>query len=150
LIRNHRGEGDQVKKLTKKRTPPKTKSASQKPHLKRGRKPSAASEPETPAGQGGVLLRDAVNDAVGKASKRIAKALVDNTCDGNSGVAHIVVKLSGADKAPPETKKKRGPQPWIQQLCSEPEWTGPWEDEDGHRDASKLPPSDYDLPDDLK
>jgi len=142
-----------VKKLTKKRTPPKTKSASQKPHLKRGRKPSAASEPETPAGQGGVLLRDAVNDAVGKASKRIAKALVDNTCDGNSGVAHIVVKLSGADKAPPvakKSKKKTKTSLYIQRLANEPEWEGPWEDEDGKRDASRLPPSDYDLPADLK
>jgi hypothetical protein len=139
-----------MKELTKKRNPPKTESASQKPRAKPGRKPSTASESETPAGQGGVLLRDAVNDAVGKASKRIAKALVKKTCDGNSVVAHIVVKLSGADKAPPEIKKKRGPQPWIQQLCSEPEWTGPWEDEDGNRDASKLPLSDYDLPDDLK
>jgi hypothetical protein len=138
-----------VKKLTKKRTPPKTKSASQKPRAKPGRKPSAASEPETPAGQGGVLLRDAVNDAVGKASKRIAKALVKKTCDGNATITRLIVGMSGADKAPPEIKKSRGPLPWVQQVCSEPELPGPWDDQ-RRRDASRLPLSDYDLPADLK
>ena len=138
-----------MKELKKKRNPPKTKSAPQKPRAKPGRKSSTASEPETPAGQGGISLREAVNDAVRKECKRIAKALVDETCDGNSGVAHIVVKLSGADKEPPEIKKSHGPQPWVIGICSEPELPGPW-DEQRKRDASLLPLSDYDLPDDLK
>jgi hypothetical protein len=138
-----------MKELTKKRNPPKTASAPQKPGATRGRKPSTESESETPAGQGGVRLRDAVNDEVGKQSKRIAKALVNKTCAGNPGVAKIIVKLSGADKAPAESKKNRGPQPWVTNICNEPELPGPW-DEQRKRDASLLPLSDYDLPADLK
>jgi hypothetical protein len=61
----------------------------------------------------------------------------------------IVVKISGADKAPVEIKKARGPQPWVTSICNEPELPGPW-DEQRKRDASLLPLSDYDLPDDLK
>jgi hypothetical protein len=136
-------------KELKKRNPPKKASAPKKPRAKRGRKPSTDSESETPAGQGGVRLRDAVNDEVGKQSKRIAKALVNKTCAGNPGVAKIIVKLSGADKAPAESKKNRGPQPWVTNICNEPELPGPW-DEQRKRDASLLPLSDYDLPADLK
>jgi hypothetical protein len=142
-----------MKELTAKPDLSETKKASRKTRSKRGRKPSATKRSKARAGRGGVRLRDAVNDVVDMESKRIAKALVDRTCDGNSGIARIVVGMSGADKAPPETakkKRKRGPQAWITRLANEPEWTGPWEDEDGHRDASRLPPSDYDLPADLK
>lgn len=123
--------------------------ATKKPRAKAGRKQTAAKEPPAPPGSGGTRLREAVNDEVGKQSKRIAKALVKKTCDGNPGVAGIIVKLSGADKAPAEIKKTRGPQPWVTNICSEPELPGPW-DEQRKRDASRLPLSDYDLPDDLK
>ena len=138
-----------MKELTKKRNPPKTASAPKKPRAKRGRKPSTDSEFETPAGQGGVRLRDAVNDEVGKQSKRIAKALVNKTVAGNSTIARMLVGISGADKAPLEIKKARGPQPWVTNISNEPELPGPW-DEQRKRDASLLPLSDYDLPDDLK
>jgi hypothetical protein len=138
-----------MKELTKKRNPPKTASAPKKPCAKRGRKPSTESESETPAGQGGVRLRDAVNDEVGKQSKRIAKALVNKTVAGNSTIARMLVGISGADKAPVEIKKARGPQPWVTNISNEPELPGPW-DEQRKRDASLLPLSDYDLPDHLK
>jgi hypothetical protein len=61
----------------------------------------------------------------------------------------LLVGMTGADKAPPEIKKARGPQPWVTNISNEPELPGPW-DEQRKRDASLLPLSDYDLPDDLK
>jgi hypothetical protein len=142
-----------MKELTEKPNPPETGSASQKPRSKPGRKGLTSKASRTRAGQGGVRLRAAVNKMVADESKRIAKALVDKTCDGNMTIGQIVFELSGVQQAALEAKKKKKKTKtslYIKQLCSEPEWTGPWEDEDGHRDASKLPPSDYDLPADLK
>ncbi len=127
-----------------------TKKASKKPRSKPGRKRTATKGRKTPAGRGGARLRDSVNDEIGKQSLRIAKALIDNTCAGDMDMAHLVLGLAGADIVPPEKKKRHGPQPWVRNICSEPQWEGPWEDEDGKRDASKLPLSDYDLADEDK
>ena len=80
---------------------------------------------------------------------QIAEALVNKAAAGNMSGTQIVVKISGADKAPVEIKKARGPQPWVTNISNEPELPGPW-DEQRKRDASLLPLSDYDLPDDLK
>ncbi|MGD0481189.1 MAG: hypothetical protein ABSA42_13530 [Terracidiphilus sp.] len=140
-----------MKELTEIPNQSEAKKASQKTRSKAGRKRTTTKGSKARAGSGGKRLRDAVNDMVGQEFKRIAKALVDKTCDGNPGVARMVVGMSGADKEPPEKKKKkRGPQAWVTRICSEPEYEGPWEDEDGKRDASKLPLSDYDLPEELK
>ena len=90
---------------------------------------------------------------VGEEADAIASILIKKTKAGNASLARLVVGMSGADKAPPETtkrKKKTKTSLYIQRLANEPEWTGPWEDEDGKRDASRLPPSDFDLPADLK
>jgi hypothetical protein len=128
-----------------------TKKAPKKPRSKPGRKRTATKGSKTPAGRGGLRLRDSVNKKVDQQFDDIAQALVDKAKKGNITGTRLLVGMTGADKAPPEKKKKRrGPQPWVRNICSEPEWTGPWEDEDGKRDASKLPLSDYDLPDDLK
>jgi hypothetical protein len=143
----------QVKQLTKKRNPPKTGSAPKKPHLKPGRKPYTAKGSKARAGSGGARLRSSINKKVGEESDAIAQALIDKTKAGNATVARIIVGISGADKAPPvakKRKKKTKTSLYIQRLANEPEWEGPWEDEDGKRDASRLPPSDYDLPADLK
>ena len=81
------------------------------------------------------------------------KSSATKTKAGNASLARLVVGMSGADKAPPEApkrKKRTKTSLYIQRLANEPEWTGPWEDEDGKRDASRLPPSDFDLPADLK
>ena len=132
-----------MKELTKIPNPPKTGKASKKPSPKGGGEISATEAPKTPAGRGAARLRNSVNTTVGDESDRIARARVDKTCDGNMTGARILVELQ---KAGSETKKKRGPQPWVARLCSEPEWEGPWDDEDTRRDASKLLPSEPDLP----
>jgi len=135
-----------MNELTEEPKPPQINKESQKPGLKAGRKSRSTKARKTPAGQGATHLRDAVNEAVDKASGRIAKALVRETCDGNASVVGIVVKLAGEPKAPRQTKKKKTKTSlYIQRLANEPEWEGPWADEDGKRDASKLPPSDFDL-----
>ncbi len=87
---------------------------------------------------------------VGKQSDAIVQALIDASIKGNPGCARLIFEVSGAKNAPPAIKKKRGPQEWVRRLCSEPEWEGPWDDEQERRDLSKLPFSDYDVPDDLK
>jgi hypothetical protein len=134
-----------VKELTKIPDPPKTGKASKKPSPKGGRKTSATNGTKTHAGRGAARLRNSVNTTVCEESDRIARAPVHKTCDRNRTGARILVELQ---KAGPEaqTKKKRGPQPWVTQICSEPEWEGPWDDEDTRRDASKLLPSEPDLP----
>jgi hypothetical protein len=139
-----------MKELTEKSNKPKTGKASQKPRAKPGRKRSTTKGSKARAGSGGARLRNSIDKKVGEQSDLIAQALIDKTKAGNATVARIVVGISGADKAPAETKKKkRGPQPWIMRLASEPELPGPW-DEQRKRDASLLPLSDYDLPEDLK
>ena len=65
------------------------------------------------------------------------------TSGGKMSGARILVELQ---KAGSETKKKRGPQPWVARLCSEPEWEGPWDDEEARRDAAQLLPSELDPP----
>ena len=152
-----------MKELAAKPSPSETKKASRKPRSKRGRKRSSTRGSKTPAGRGGLRLRDSINDKVSKQSDLIAQALIDKTKAGKMTGARTLVQLSGADKAPPEKKKKRGIRSWIKRLCSEPEWDPSMENnfdgegaitvlEDGtiKRDASKLPPSDYDVRDDLE
>jgi hypothetical protein len=84
----------------------------------------------------------------GKESDAITPAPIGKSKAGNRTGVRVIADLPGAQNGPPETKKKkkRGIQPWVERLCSEPEWEGPWEDEDGHRDASKLASSEPDLP----
>ena len=137
-----------MKELKKKPNPPKTGSAPQEPRAKRGRKRAATKEPKTPAGRGATRLRNSVNAMVDKQSDAIARALIKKTCAGNATIARLLVGISGADKAPPETRKKKKKSKWstyIQNLANEPEHQGPWEDEVNDHDASRLPPSDYDL-----
>jgi hypothetical protein len=132
-----------VKELAKIPNPPKTGKVSKKPSPKGGRKISATKAAEAPASRGAARVRNSDNTLVGDEPGRIARAPVDKTCDRNMTGARILVELQ---KAGSETRKKRGPQPWVARLCSEPEWEGPWDDEDTRRDASKLPPSEPDLP----
>ena len=138
-----------MKQPTKKRNPPKTESDPQKPHAKPGRKRSPAKQSPAPPGSGGACLREAVDKIVIDESALIAQALVNKAKKGNMTGTRLLVGMTGADKAPPEIKKARGPQPWVTSICNEPELPGPW-DEQRKRDASLLPLSDYDLPDDLK
>ena len=138
-----------MKELTKKRNPPKTASAPKKPGATRGRKSRKPKEHPVPPGSGGVLLRKSINDKVGEHFEEIAEALVNKAKKGNMTGTRLLVGMTGADKAPPEIKKARGPQPWVTNISNEPELPGPW-DEQRKRDASLLPLSDYDLPDDLK
>jgi hypothetical protein len=143
----------QVKQLTEKPIPPKAGSAPKKPGLKPGRKRSTTKGSKARAGSGGARLRSSINKKVREESDAIAQALIDKAVAGNMTSTRLVVGISGADKAPPvakKSKKKTKTSLYIQRLANEPEWEGPWEDEDGKRDASRLPPSDYDLPPDLK
>jgi hypothetical protein len=80
--------------------------------------------------------------------KRVRKPAKSHAIESSRTGARVIVELPGAQQGPHETrtKKKRGPQPWVKRICSEPEWTGPWEDEDSHHDASKLPLSEPDVP----
>jgi hypothetical protein len=126
-----------VKELAKIPNPPKTGKATKKPSPKGGSKTSATTAPETLAGRGAARLRNSVNATAGDESGR------SKTSDRNRTGACILVELQ---KAGSETKKKRGPQPWVARLCSEPEWEGPWDDEEARRDASKLLPSEPDPP----
>ena len=152
-----------MKKLTKKRTPPKTGSAPRKPRAKRGRKRSAGSVRKAPAGLGASRLRSSVNTILSKQSHLIALALVNKAKKGNMTSTPLLVVLSGADQAPPEPRKKRSRHSWAELLASEPDCDPGMENSpDGNgaitvladgtikRDASKLPPSDYDLSDDLE
>ncbi len=132
-----------VKELAKIPNPPKTGKASKKPRPKGSRETSVTKLTKTPAGRGAVRLHNSVNAVGGDESGPIARAPIDKACDGNKTGVRILVELQ---KARPETNKKRGPQPWVARLCSEPEWEGPRDDEDTRRDASKLLPSEPDLP----
>ncbi len=137
-----------MKELTKIPNPRKTGKASKKPSPKSGRKTSATEGTKTPASRGAARPRNSASTVPCDESDRVNhtdRALVDKTGDGNMTGARILVELQ---KAGPETetKKKRGPQAWVARLCSEPEWEGPWDDEESRRDASKLLPSEPDLP----
>lgn len=70
------------------------------------------------------MLRDAINQLVGRQSSRIAKALVDKTIDGNMEGARIVIELSGA-RVPRSVpvKKPRGVS-WAKRWAAEPQWKG--------------------------
>jgi hypothetical protein len=138
-----------LKEHTKKRTPPKTASASTKPRLKSGPKPSTPSGPPTPPGHGAARLRAAINKKAGEQSDAIAQTLIDRAIAGDITSTRLVFEATGAKNAPPEIQMKRAPQPWITNLSSEPEFPGPW-DEQRKRDASRLPLSDFALPDHLK
>jgi hypothetical protein len=132
----------------KKPNRPETHKGSTKPRPKSGRKPSTTVRSKAPGGRGAARLRDSVNDLAGNESDCITRARTDKACDSQMTGARLINELPGAQRSPPETKtkKKRGPQPWVKRLCSEPEWEGPWEDEDTHRDSSKLLPSEPDFP----
>jgi len=140
-----------MQKLFEIPTQSETAKASKNPPAARGRKLSASLRSKVPAGRGVVRLRSSVNKMVGKEFDRIASALIEKTVAGNMASARMLAGLFDAQNAPPDKKKKKKSKcsAYIQQLASEPEWTGPWEDENP-RNASKLPPSDYDLPEDLK
>ena len=118
-----------MKELAKIPNPPKTGKASKKPSPKGIRETSATKATKPPAGGDAARLRNSVN----------------KNCDGKMTGARILVELQKAGTET-KTKKKRGPQPWVKRICSEPEWTGPWEDEDTRHDASKLPLSEPDVP----
>jgi hypothetical protein len=149
-----------MQKLTEKPTKSGTRKKSKTPTTARGRKRSPANGHKTPAGRGAARLRDSINAMVSKQSDRIAQALIDKTVKGNMTGARILVELSGADKVPPEKKKKRSGPSWAELLASEPEWDPSMEEnfngegaitvlEDGtiKRDASKLLPSEPAWPD---
>jgi len=137
-----------VKELTEIPNPPEAQSASKSPRPERGRKHATTKETRTPAGRGAARFRDSANSMAGKESDAITPAPIGKSKAGNRTGVRVIADLPGAQNGPPETKKKkkRGIQPWVERLCSEPEWEGPWEDEDGHRDASKLASSEPDLP----
>jgi hypothetical protein len=125
--------------------------APHRPRSKPGRKSTRARKRKAPAGSGASRLRQSINDELEKEAPKIAKTLVGKSAKGDLNCTNVVVKISGADKAPVAVKKKKhGVQPYILRLANEPKWEGPWLDEYGKRDASKLPPSDFDLRKDLK
>jgi hypothetical protein len=120
----------------------------QKPSRKSpGRKRAATSARRLAPGRGAARLRSAINNLVGRESDRLARALSDKAVAGNMAAARLLVEISGADKEPPEKKKKRKGPSWAELLVAEPEWD-PNEDENyDHHDASKLLPSEPDWPD---
>ncbi len=121
----------------------KTKTKRRKNPRKPGRKPAAASKRQTPPGTGAVRLRRSINSLVSQKSDQIANALVEKTVAGDMAGARILVELSGADKPLAEPKKKRGGKTLLDELESGPQW-----DPSMGRDASQLPPSEPDDPDD--
>ena len=152
-----------MKELTEKPNPSETKEAAKKPRAKPGRKPSKTRRRKVPAGRGAISLRNSVNRLVDAQSDDIAQALINTTKAGNATVAHVLVDLTDALKGAPGKKKKKkrkGPS-WAEMLANEPEWDPSAVksvSSDGSitvlmdgtikRDASKLPPSEPDWPDD--
>jgi hypothetical protein len=152
-----------VKELTAEPNPSEAQKPSKKPRAKPGRKPSKTKQRKVPAGRGAISLRNSVNKLVDAQSDDIAQALIDKTKAGNATVAHVLVDLTDALKGAPGKKKKKkrkGPS-WAEMLANEPEWDPSAVksvSSDGSitvlmdgtikRDASKLPPSEPDWPDD--
>lgn len=137
-----------MKEQTEEPDLPKAQKVYEEPRPKRNRKRSTTKESKPAAGRGASRLRDSANDSAGKESDSAGPTLIAKSRAGNKTGVRVIAELPGVQNGPPETrkKKKRGIQPWVERLCSEPEWEGPWEDEDEHHDASKLASGESDLP----
>ncbi len=104
-----------------------------------GRKRATTSARRLAKGRGAARLRSSINTIVALESDRLARALSEKAVAGNMAAARLLVEISGADKEPPEKKRKKS-NSWVELLASEPEWEGEWEDdkEPGWVDKSKV------------
>jgi hypothetical protein len=94
---------------------------------------SQGSEPEPGPEETGERLRTAIDEEVSLECRRIARALVKNTIDGNMSVARLLIDLTGARARKPRelpVKKPRRGMTWAQRLAMEPDWKGPTEAEE--------------------
>jgi hypothetical protein len=98
----------------------KNKRASTKP----SRTSSGTTQNQPAAGQqdAGDLLRAAIDEQVKANSRKIAKAMVDKTIDGDVGVARLLVDFTGAKKARKPAVKKSTGLSWAQRAAAEPSW----------------------------
>jgi hypothetical protein len=88
-------------------------------------RPRGKAKKEPLPGDGGMLLRSAVDELVIKEGKLIARALVNTTCKGSVPGARLVVELTDAKKPQEKpTKKRRGPT-LAQCLERDKPWRGP-------------------------
>jgi hypothetical protein len=89
----------------------------------------------------GERLRTAIDEEVSLECRRIARALVKNTIDGNMSVARLLVDLTGARTRKPRdlpVKKPRRGMTLAQRLAMEPDWKGPTEAEEDKLFAKTL------------
>jgi hypothetical protein len=94
--------------------------------------PAKRRRTSTKTHDGGGKLRNAVDELVATESKKIAKALVDKTIEGNMTGAKLIVDLSGANNPQEKPKKRRGPT-MAQSLAMDKLWQPP-RDDDGESD----------------
>jgi hypothetical protein len=87
---------------------------------KTGRKPSAPRK--TRAGHPGATLRRALGELVTKESKKIARAVVNQTIAGNMTGARIITALTDAENPPAPKKRKRRGLSEAERLALEPSW----------------------------
>jgi hypothetical protein len=88
---------------------------------------SPGSEPKAQPGESGDRLRSEVDILVSQECRKIARAMVKNTIDGNMSVARLLVDLTGARARKPRdlpVKKPRRGMTLAQRLAKEPDWKG--------------------------
>ncbi len=92
---------------------------------------AAAPEPEKKElekksrGNGLKQLKQAADRRLRSASEELADLLLEKAKEGKVESTRLLVTLAerGKERKPQEKKKKkRGVLPWVEQLCSEPEW----------------------------
>ena len=110
-------------KATNKPPASETESESSKPGRHRGK---AKREPKP--GDGGMVLRSAVDELVIKEGKLIARALVNTTRKGSVPGARLVVELTDAKKPQEKPPRKRRGPTMAQILAACPPWQGPLDD----------------------
>jgi hypothetical protein len=104
---------------------------------------SPTPEPEPGPPETGERLRTAIVEEVSLDYRRIARAMVKNTIDGNMSVARLLVDLTGARARKPRDlpvkKPRRKILPWrAVTLGAEPDWKGPTEAEEDKLFAKTL------------
>jgi hypothetical protein len=105
----------------------------------RGGRPRGKTTIKAEPGDGGSMLRSAVDILVGKESERIAQAMVKKTIEGNMSGARLLTDLTGAMKSKNKPPKKRYGPTEAELLAMEPQWEGPMEG-----DEDRDPPLDQD------
>ena len=104
---------------------------------------SPTPEPEPGPPETGERLRTAIVEEVSLDYRRIARAMVKNTIDGNMSVARLLVDLTGARARKPRDlpvkKPRRKILPWrAATLGAEPDWKGLTEAEEDKLFAKTL------------